>query len=256
MRPDQIALDSGMRLGVTATGAGEVPIILIHGWACVRRHWQSLLADAPDNARLLAVDLPGHGDSRDAKAQDWTVREMADVVAEVARQVSGQPVLVGHSMGGAVIMEAARQLDTLAGLVLVDTFVIPYGDLDEGAARTIETPFQDDFVAAIDNLVEKNAGDALGNTGKVALKTDMAGARMDAMLPLWSDLLRWSPESAFTEISCPIHAINGDLIPEVAKERCRGRVREWHMPGAGHFPQLEMPRAFNRLFGEVLGCLM
>lgn len=252
MEHDQMTLDSGLSLGITRAGTGAVPVLLVHGWSCRRNHWQALLAEPPANTSLLAVDLPGHGDSSGTDAPAWTIEAMGAVVAEVTDEMPGRPVLVGHSMGGAVSMEAARQLDDPAGLLLVDTFVIPYGDLDEETARSIEAPFHEDFVAAMDNLVENNAGAAISEAGKVALKTDMAGARIDAMLPLWHDLLRWSPEPAFAEIRCPIHAINGDLIPEPAKQRCRGRVEEWLMPGAGHFPQQEMPETFARRFAEVL----
>lgn len=211
------------------------------------------MSDPPEGVSLLAVDLPGHGDSADVDMDEWTVAALGQVVADlVDAEPAEDVVLVGHSMGGAVVMEAARRLDRPAGVVLVDTFVIPYGDLDEETARSIETPFHEDFTAAMDNLVEQNVVAEIDETAKNSLKSDMAGARQDAMLPLWSDLLRWSPEPAFAEIRCPIHAINGDLIPDVARERCKDRVTTWHIPGAGHFPQQEMPREFRETLVKVL----
>ena len=246
----QWGLSDGQSLPVTSAGDGAQPVVLIHGWTCQRRHWQALLANPPADVTLLAVDLPGHGDARDVTVSPWSVAALAEALAEALGEVEN-PLLVGHSMGGAVAMELARR-KAVKGVVLVDTFVIPYGDLDEDGAKGIEGAFYADFPAAIANLVANNAGPDLPAEQKTALEADMASAPPEAMLPLWSDLLRWSPEAAFSEVSCPVHAINGDLVGDVAKARCAGRVTEWHQPGTWHFPQMEQPEVFANLIGKVL----
>lgn len=246
----QWGLSDGQSLPVTSAGDGAQPVVLIHGWTCQRRHWQALLANPPADVTLLAVDLPGHGDARDVTVSPWSVAALAEALAEALGEVEN-PLLVGHSMGGAVAMELARR-KAVKGVVLVDTFVIPYGDLDEDGAKGIEGAFYADFPAAIANLVANNAGPDLPAEQKAALEADMASAPPEAMLPLWSDLLRWSPEAAFSEVSCPVHAINGDLVGDVAKARCAGRVTEWHQPGTWHFPQMEQPEVFANLIGKVL----
>ena len=246
----QWGLSDGQSLPVTSAGDGAQPVVLIHGWTCQRRHWQALLANPPADVTLLAVDLPGHGDARDVTVSPWSVAALAEALAEALGEVEN-PLLVGHSMGGAVAMELARR-KAVKGVVLVDTFVIPYGDLDEDGAKGIEGAFYADFPAAIANLVANNAGPDLPAEQKGALEADMASAPPEAMLPLWSDLLRWSPEAAFSEVSCPVHAINGDLVGDVAKARCAGRVTEWHQPGTWHFPQMEQPEVFANLIGKVL----
>ncbi|WP_211215676.1 alpha/beta fold hydrolase [Geopsychrobacter electrodiphilus] len=71
-------------------------------------------------------------------------------------------------------------------------------------------------------------------------------------LPLWRDLLAWSPNAAFEELNIPIYAINGALIPESARDRCAGFVTETLMPGAGHFLQMENPTAFNQALERIL----
>ena len=150
-----------------------------------------------------------------------------------------------------MVLEAAR-LKPVKAVVLVDTFVIPYGDLDEDTARQIETPFQENFVSGIANLVANNAGPDLSEQEKQKLEREMAAARQDVMLPLWSDLLRWSPEAAFSDIQCRIHAINGDLIGDAARARCAPRVTEWLQPGTWHFPQMEQPDIFAHTLAKVL----
>jgi pimeloyl-ACP methyl ester carboxylesterase len=206
-----------------------------------------------DHFRITAIDLPGHGESRGQPTENWTIQELAAVTADAIR-VLEEPdaILVGHSMGGAVALEAARQLSSLKGVVLVDTFVIPYGDLTEDQAREIAQPFYDDFPSAIDGLVENFTANKLGDEEKTRMKAEMADVNPGHMLPLWSDLLHWTPTDAFAEISAPIHAINGDLVPDAARARCKGHVTEHHLDGAGHFPHVEMPARFHELLQKTL----
>ena len=243
-------LADGQNLPVTESGDGAQTVVLVHGWTCRRSHWQPLLDSPPEGVRLLAVDLPGHGEARNVTPAAWTVAALADCLAD-ALQDEDNPIVVGHSMGGAVVLELARR-KPLRGVVLVDTFVIPYGDLDEEGAKGVEAGFYEDFPAAIDNLVANNAGPDLPADQKIALGKDMASAPAEVMLPLWSDLLRWSPEAAFNELHCPVHAINGDLIGDAARARCEGHVTEWLQPGTWHFPQMEQPAVFATLLARVL----
>lgn len=245
-----LTIDDGQALPVTEAGNGTQPVVLVHGWTCNRKHWQPLLDSAPDGTRLLAVDLPGHGDARDVTLPAWTVTAQARALVAALDGIDN-PVLVGHSMGGAVVLEAAR-LKPVKAVLLVDTFVIPYGDLDEDTARQIETPFQENFASGIANLVANNAGPDLSGQARQSLESDMAAARQEAILPLWSDLLRWSPEAAFSDIQCPIHAINGDLVGDAARARCAPHVTEWLQPGTWHFPQMEQPGIFAHTLAKVL----
>jgi pimeloyl-ACP methyl ester carboxylesterase len=245
-----LAINSEQVLPITEAGKGSQPVVLVHGWTCNRKHWQCLLDCPPQGTRLIAVDLPGHGEAREVTLSEWSVAAQAQALVAALADIDN-PVLVGHSMGGAVVLEAAR-IKPVKAVVLVDTFVIPYGDLNEETARQIETPFQDNFVSGIANLVANNAGPDLSEQEKQTLEREMAGARQDAMLPLWSDLLRWSPNAAFAEIDCPIHAINGDLVGEAARARCAPYVTEWLQASTWHFPQMEQPAIFADRLARVL----
>jgi pimeloyl-ACP methyl ester carboxylesterase len=253
MTSDSLTLPAGLTLSATRAGDRGPAILLVHGWTCRRSDWHPAINALQDEFRLTAIDLPGHGDSREKAVTDWSVRGLAAVVAE-AVQTLGEAsiILVGHSMGGAVALEAARQLPSVNGVVLVDTFVIPYGDLTEEQAGEIAQPFYDDFPAAIDALVENFTASSVSDAKKTRMKTEMADVDPQQMLPLWSDLLRWTPTAAFAEIHVPIYAINGDLAPETARERCKGHITELRLDGAGHFPQVEMPERFHKALQDTL----
>jgi pimeloyl-ACP methyl ester carboxylesterase len=205
-------------------------------------------------AEVLVPDLPGHGDSAVTVAVAPTVEGFAHALVEQIEPVrAGRPViLVGHSMGGAVALEAARHLDSVRAVVLVDTFVIPYGDLSEDTARSIERPFQEDFATAMQNLLDTSLHRDAPPALHAQLQQDCRHIDPIWALSLWSDLLRWQPQSALEHSSGRMFAINGSPIPESARRRLAPHCTEHVLPHARHFPQLEQPQAFNDLLVSMI----
>jgi pimeloyl-ACP methyl ester carboxylesterase len=243
-----------MVLACDCGGQGGPPLLFIHGWTCRRSHWQPQLAFFRERHRVAAPDLPGHGDSDTGNRQCWSVAAFGLDIAAAAKALAAERlILIGHSMGGAVALEAARLLkEQVAAVVLVDTFVIDYGGLSTDAIQAIVAPFEADFASAIAALVEQTATAATPTVLKERLIREMSAADPAWALPVWRDLLAWDPGPAFEELRVPIHAVNGALIPDSARERCAPFVREAVIPGAGHFLQMEDPAGFNRVLAGVL----
>jgi len=102
--------------------ASEDPtILLIHGSGVSARSWAPQLEDLGQGLRVLAIDLPGHGDS-DAKPEA-TVQAYADVARALLEALGVGPVFVaGHSLGGAVAVAlAGRYPKMVKGLILLST---------------------------------------------------------------------------------------------------------------------------------------
>lgn len=231
-------------------------ILFIHGWSCSASDWDASLAalrpQLPASIQLLAPDLPGHGCQRNQAWSDWSIPGLARALLEQLPS-TGTISLVGHSMGGCVALEAAALLGERAQqVILVDTFGLPYGDMDEATIASIEQPFQQDFVGAMHYLVDNTTPTSLDNTTRNWIKTRMASADPGKMLPIWHQLLRWSPDRAFAAIHCPIHALNGEHIPAAAQARCAPYVQAQVLPGCQHFPQFEQPALFQRELYKLL----
>ncbi len=244
----------GIPLALDYRGQGSPLLLFIHGWCCRRAYWQPQIDFFSPDYTVAALDLPGHGDSESGARSGWGVKPFAlDIVAAVKELKAAKVILIGHSMGGAVALEAARHLgETVAGVVLVDTFVIDYGGLTVDAVQSIVAPFNENFTAAVTALVDQTATSATPSDLKQKLAREMAAADPTWAMPAWQDLLSWNPQSAFEELQVPIHAINGDLIPASARERCRPFVIETLVPGAGHFLQMEDPSGFNLVLKKIL----
>lgn len=254
VRTRTVSAHDGLDMVCDCGGKGELLILFLHGWTCRRAYWRPHLEYFSTFGGVVAPDLPGHGETAVEGRTEWSVAAFGRDAAACARDLGGtRVILVGHSMGGAVALEAARLLKerTLA-VVLVDTFVLDYGGLDIAARQQIALPFETDFTGAMANLVEQTSTASTPEPLKKRLVDEMATADPSWALPLWRDLLAWSPGAAFKELDIPIYAINGALVQESARERCAGFVTETLMPGAGHFLQMENPVAFNQALEGIL----
>jgi pimeloyl-ACP methyl ester carboxylesterase len=112
---------AGVSTAVLEGGAGE-PVVLLHGPGEFGAKWLRVIPDLATTHKVIAPDLPGHGNS--------TVREgrvgPEDVVgwlgALVERTCPSPPTVVGHVLGGAIAARfAIAHGDRIARLVLVDT---------------------------------------------------------------------------------------------------------------------------------------
>jgi pimeloyl-ACP methyl ester carboxylesterase len=96
-------------------------LVMVHGGAAHAEWWSFLAPLLADRWRIVAPDLSGHGDSgrRPAYSLEAWVEEILALVDRAA--FPAPPVLVGHSMGGLVAIQAAAERGRhFAGAVLVD----------------------------------------------------------------------------------------------------------------------------------------
>ncbi len=85
------------------------PFLLIHGAGASSAIWMMVLARLGRASRAVAIDLPGHGPSPPfAHKPEPTLEDYRDAVGELAALTGlGPSVLIGHSMGALVAIEAA-----------------------------------------------------------------------------------------------------------------------------------------------------
>src|ERR1700733_1970120 len=102
-------------------GDGRPTIVFVHGFGCAHRDWSAQIAHFSSRHQTVAVDLRGHGASP-GPAQDCSIERYGADVAGVMRALALPPaVLVGHSLGCRVVIEAALQAPThTASVILVD----------------------------------------------------------------------------------------------------------------------------------------
>src|SRR6476619_4788607 len=124
MRTRQIRKDR-VNLVYEEAGAGEPPILLVHGWATDRSVMKPLFEWAQRSRRTVAVDLRGFGES-DAPEGAYTIESYSDDLAFVASQLGlTRPIIVGHSMGGMIALDFAGRHQASAAIVLEGMILAP-----------------------------------------------------------------------------------------------------------------------------------
>jgi pimeloyl-ACP methyl ester carboxylesterase len=124
----RIARPDGTELQVECYGPADGdPLIFLHGNGTNSTEWYYAKRHLADRFRLILWDLPGVGKSRGPKTDDYELEKMAgDLEAVLSLAGNAPAVLVGHSLGGMIILTFCRLFPQalqhrVAGLVLVDT---------------------------------------------------------------------------------------------------------------------------------------
>lgn len=101
-------------------GGKGTPVVLVHGNFACKEWWRELLQKPPKGAHLLAPDLPGFGESPVPEDFFPSIPAYAKALTDFLQQKGvEEAILVGHSLGGAVVMEAADE--KTRGLVLLNS---------------------------------------------------------------------------------------------------------------------------------------
>jgi pimeloyl-ACP methyl ester carboxylesterase len=246
-------------------GKGSPALVFVHGFACSQEDWRAQIDFFSRSHEVVACDLRGHG-ATPGRPQECSIEHYGgDVAALVGNLNLSRVILVGHSMGCRVVLEAARlDPDRVAGIVLVDGSRQGMGDA-EAAERNARTALEAKGYAAFMRpffeamFLHQSAQSEAVVERALRLPADVGAA-------LFPRMARWdagSMEAAVDAIRAPVLAIQctyanterkrvpiqpGETTPwlDLLKDRVKDLKVEI-LGGVGHFPQLEVPDRLNRL---------
>jgi pimeloyl-ACP methyl ester carboxylesterase len=241
-------------LAYETSGSGA-PLLLIHGLTESRRMWDPLLPALASNHAVLAVDLPGHGES--GPGDSYAPDAMADEVAAVVRAVGlDAPTVVGHSLGGVVATVYAATHPALRVLNIDQSLAL--GDF-KAAVTSMEAQLRGDeatFMATMNAMFDAMEGPM--SPGESARMRALRRPDQAVVLAIWAPVMEASAadldalvRSFAGQVKVPYLALHGsdpgagyrawlaDVIPQAELE-------VW--PDEGHYPHLiERDRFINRL---------
>lgn len=250
-------------------GSGAPALVFVHGYTCDHSDWQLQLEALKERHEVVACDLRGHGETP-ARAHECSIEHYGgDVAALTANLELSKVILIGHSMGCRVVLEAARLApDRVGGLVLIDGSRQAAGEADaaerEGRAAIARTG---GYCAWVTPLVEQMFRQPSPASHRAVERAQRLPA--DIGTELRARQLRWDAaqmDVALSSVRAPLMVIQSTWIDADGKRLSlrQGESAPWLdlmrsalpqarieiLAGLGHFPQLEAPQTVNRLIEE------
>jgi pimeloyl-ACP methyl ester carboxylesterase len=246
----------GIPIRYDAAGKGDPALVFVHCGGCNRGFWDGQMAYFAVKHRVVALDLAGYGQSGRGR-KDWAMAAFGeDVVSVVEALGLKRVVLIGHSLGGPAVLEAARRMPgRVAGLVLVDSWVDFEQKFSAEEVEKYMSALQADYRATTTAMLSQYLFSAsTPEPVKARVLETMLSAPQEISVAVARSSMAYSPLPALREIKAPISAVSSDRFPTnlEGNRRYAPGYRASIMKGAGHYLMLEQPEAFNALLAEAL----
>jgi 3-oxoadipate enol-lactonase len=242
-----------------------IPVLFIHGYPLNRAMWQPQIEGLSDIARVIALDLRGHGESQTARGE-YSMELLADDCAALLDSIpiTQKVILCGHSMGGYIAFAFLRKYaERLAGLILTTTRASPESEAGKVNRDKAIAQVQNEGVAKIiENMLpkllspESLSGNPIlvGNIRRIMQSVSLEGYIGDLQG------MKNRPDSTplLSKIYFPTLLVFGaddQIIP-----LDEARSMQAMIPGsrleivahAGHLPNLEQPQLFNDILRSFI----
>ncbi len=232
------------------------PLVLLHGLTFDRSMWRPSLDELQridPGRRVLALDLPGHGAS-----QGWPSYDVASLAHGVHRAIEEaqlrSPVVVGHSIGGAIATFYAARYPT-RGIINVDQplQIAPFAGLVQSLADKLRGPA---FPAVWQMFAASMHIELLPAAGQQLVRSS-SQPRQDLVLGYWREVLDRPASELADMVGAALTAVRAGGVPYlvIAGDDPEAGYRQWLAetlpdatvtvwPGSGHFPHLAHPGRF------------
>lgn len=256
--PGSVEASDGVSIAYTIRGSGPPALVFIHGWLCDQTFWDAQVEPLSESSTVITIDLPGHGKSG-MDRDGWSAKAFgADIQTVVEHLGLDEVILVGHSMGGPVALEAARLMpDRVIGVIAVDSLQDADFEFDPeqkaGALAAWEQDFAGTCTGFVTSMFPQTADPALVDR----VETEMCAGPAEVGVAVLRQYLDYNMKAALEAVQVPVRCINASVNPSNVDGN-----RIYHedfdvveMDGVGHFLMMEKPEEFNELLGQTIANL-
>ena len=209
------------------------------------------------------IDLAGHGHSGTTRSK-YTMLAFGEDVHAVTEAIGSRSlILIGHSMGGSVVAEAARLMPkSVIGLIGIDTlenieYPMTRKELDQMIA-----PLKKDFRTGSRQFVKEMILPSTNSLIRDWILSDMSAAppavALSAMNEMMSQYITGESAKIFDEIRIPVVTVNGDLWP-INYEANRRHMFSFDaivLKDADHFLMMNRAEEFNRVLEKAINMIV
>ncbi|KON62997.1 dihydrolipoyllysine-residue acetyltransferase component of acetoin cleaving system [Komagataeibacter europaeus] len=251
----------GHTLRVHERGEGDgTPLLLIHGFGGDLKNWMLNHAALAHGRRVIAFDLPGHGESS-KDVGPGTLAFFADVTAQLLAQLKiEQAHVMGHSLGGGIALTLAQAApQSVASLVLVApaglgpqinmTFI--NGFIEADRVRAVQDVLK--YLVHDKSLIGRRMSDDVLRYKRLDGVQAALRTVADACFPggHQGDDLR----PVLAAVDVPVTVIWGredEILPVTQADGLATAVERHILPDIGHMPQLESAGKVNEMVEEFM----
>jgi pimeloyl-ACP methyl ester carboxylesterase len=243
----------GSPISFAVKGIGEPTIVFIHCWTCDHTFWEHQVEHFSKKYRVVWLDLAGHGQSGSTRS-DYTMEAFGEDVAAVVNKVGGgRVVLVGHSMGGPVSIEAAKILgDKVIAIVGVDTFYTPFQfPKSEAEIEGFIKPFKMDFIGTSQQMVQSMFTPSVDPELKASIAKQFSGANPEMAISAMYGIFRWNAKNNPDSLESYSGKLKNINAAPTGNETPSHKSLTL-IPDVGHFVPQVKPEEFNAALSNII----
>ena len=257
---DEKTIDhDGVKLSFDDLGEGDTTLFLVHGWAINKEYWQHQVTYFSKNYRVVVIDLPGFGESGTNRS-NWSVENYAaDISAVIHKLKLRNVILVGHSMSGVIVLEAAlKNPETVIGIVGVDnfkTYGIQVTPEEKAESEKIYKRLRSNYTSTITQYTQQYLLSPQTDSiiGKRILSDIIETDSVIAVNVLEAND-QFPADDRLNEYGKTLYLINSSFFPNDTSAFKKNNIpyKLFDIGKTGHYPMLEKPDEFNKYLRMIL----
>jgi pimeloyl-ACP methyl ester carboxylesterase len=254
---EQYATSSdGSKIHYNISGNKKNALVFVHGWLGNESWWNDQKSYFHRNYTVVTLDLAGHGKS-DKNRAVWSSKLYSDDINAVAEAIEAENiVLIGHSMSGAFVLEAALSSEKTRAIIFVDTLK----NLDQlmnskQAEEMLFSNYRKDFKDSVENLLPKFLfSNSTPDIVKKRLQNEFLENDPLFAVKLIEPLYKMEIPSLAKSLKIPARSINSSIPPTNIEANMK-YFKDYdylQIENSGHYPMLEKPNEFNVVLEKTL----
>ncbi|MES2275172.1 MAG: alpha/beta hydrolase [Bacteroidota bacterium] len=252
--------NNGVNIAYTDTGKNDTTLLFVHGWAINKGYWQDQMEYFGKRYRVVAMDLPGFGQSGKNR-KEWDTKTFASDVDSVIKALDLKKViLIGHSMSGDIVLQSAIDNPTaVIGLVGVDNFKNPGQPVTEQSKKEFEAAMAQMKLhfKAVATAYFNQTLFSKTTTAPIRKRILDDVNRADSVIAIASmaDGNDFKEIDKLKEAKKELYLINSDIQPLDSTYLIASKIpyKVYYIHGSGHYPMIEHPQKFNQSLDKVIG---
>ncbi len=252
--------NQGVKIDYTDNGQGDTTLLFVHGWCINKSYWTDQVAFFSRKYRVVTMDLPGFGKSGENRTTWNTATFGKDVNTVIAQLHLKNVILIGHSMAGDIVVQAAINAPKeVIGLVGIDNFKnVGVGETPSRKDTLIYNQYIDSLKHHFKTLAFEYVNHDLfykttENSIRQRVLNDVANSD-STIAAACLELNNFDEVTALTKANKKLCLINSDVKPTITSGLKAKKIpfQVWYIHATGHFPMIEKPQEFNLILQNAI----